>query len=214
MRHRLPQHAKQYEVLEKEKRAAQTRQAAIEESQPEERKRLAKIKEEVTALMDARSKIQKDVGRIEAQIEMAKRSGGSRGADTSSEHFIDVLQKIKAALEDVLNEEPIAVQAAIETVLEEITFALEEKDEPRAAAVPDALRREFEEAAKDLAALEKSITSLRQKEKELESSQEDFYTTFKGSVADVQLAQGKLDAWEKMNRELLLEKERIDLRRE
>ena len=42
---RIAGHTKQYEVLEKEKQAAETRQAAIEESQPEERKRLAKIKE-------------------------------------------------------------------------------------------------------------------------------------------------------------------------
>ncbi len=69
---RMAAHTTEYEKLEKEKRAAETRQAAIEESQPEERKRLAKIKDEVTALMDARSKVQKDVGRIEAQIEMAK----------------------------------------------------------------------------------------------------------------------------------------------
>jgi chromosome segregation protein len=215
-------HAKQYDVLEKEKRVAETRQAAIEESQPEERKRLAKIKEEVTALMDARSKLQKDIGRIEAQIEMAKRSGGASardGADRSSEHFIDVLEKIKAELESVLNEEPLAVQAAIETVLEEIGFALEEKAEPRAAArsavaVPESLRRDFEEAAKDLSALEKSIASLRAQEKELESGQETFYSTFKGAIADVQQAQSHLDAWEKINRELLLEKERIDLRRD
>jgi chromosome segregation protein len=127
------------------------------------------------------------------------------------------LEKIKAELESVLNEEPIAVQAAIETVLEEIGFALEERDEPHASAkahVPDSLREEFEEAAKDLADLEKSIVSLRAKEKELETGQEDFYTTFKGAIADVQLAQGKLDAWEKINRELSLEKERLDLRRE
>ena len=145
---RIASHTKQYEKLEKEKSAAETRQAAIEESQPEERKRLAKIKEEVTALMDARSKLQKDVGRIEAQIEMAKRSGARGGAaadDHSTEHFIDVLEKIKAELESVLNEEPLAVQAAIETVLEEIAFALEEKDEPRAvksrAAAPPFRRR-------------------------------------------------------------------------
>jgi chromosome segregation protein len=227
---RMASHTTEYEKLEKEKRAAETRQAAIEESQPEERKRLAKIKDEVTALMDARSKVQKDVGRIEAQIEMAKRSGetaGARGAneDRSVEQFVDVLEKIKAELESVLNEEPLAMAAAIETVIEEITFALEEKDESRpakksggaaagAAPVPEALRREFEQAAKDLAELEKSISSLRSKEKELESSQEDFYKTFKGAVADVQQAQGKLDAWEKVNRELLLEKERIDLRRD
>ncbi len=226
---RIATHVEQCEILEKEKHAAEVRQAAIEESQPEERKRLAKIKEEVTALMDSRSKLQKDVGRIEAQIEMAKRSvaasahsGGS--VDRSSEHFIDVLEKIKAELESVLNEEPLAVQAAIETVLEEITFALEERDEPHSsnaaaasaasAPVPDSLRHEFEEAAKDLSDLEKNIVSLRAQENELESSQEDFYKTFKGAIADVQLAQGKLDAWEKINRELLLEKERLDLRRD
>jgi len=215
---RVAEHTKRYDVLEKEKKAAETRQAAIEESQPEERKLLAKLKEEVTALMDARSKVQKDVGRIEAQIEMAKRSGpSSHSTDRSAENLIDVLQKIKAELESVLDEEPLAVQAAIETVLEEITFALEEKDEPvtaKSAAVPDSLRHDFEEAAKDLAELEKSIAALRSQEKELESSQEDFYSTFKGAVADVQLAQGKLDAWKKINRELLLEKERIDLRRD
>jgi chromosome segregation protein len=221
---RIAAHAQQYEVFEKEKHAAETRQAAIEESQPEERKRLAKIKEETAALMDARSKLQKDVGRIEAQIEMAKRSvavGAHGTSDRSAENLIDVLEKIKAELESVLNEEPLAVQAAIETVLEEISFALEERDEPhpsKAAAVappvPDSLRQEFEEAAKDLSDLEKNIASLRAQEKELESGQEDFYKTFKGAVADVQAAQGKLDAWEKVNRELLLEKERLDLRRD
>jgi chromosome segregation protein len=223
---RIAAHAKQYEVFEEEKRAAETRQAAIEESQPEERKRLAKIKEEVSALMDSRSKLQKDVGRIEAQIEMAKRSvaAGAHGGgadDRTTEHFIDVLEKIKAELESVLNEEPLAVQAAIETVLEEISFALEEREEPRqskaAAAtprVPDSLRHEFEEAAKDLSDLEKNIASLRAQEKALEVGQEDFYKTFKGAVADVQQTQGKLDAWEKINRELLLEKERVDLRRD
>jgi len=41
---RIAEHAKQYEVFEKEKRAAETRQAAIEESQPEERKLLAKCR--------------------------------------------------------------------------------------------------------------------------------------------------------------------------
>jgi chromosome segregation protein len=225
---RIAAHAKQCELLEKEKRAAETRQTAIEENQPEERKRLAKIKEEVSAFMDARSRLQKDVGRIEAQIEMAKRSiatsahGGTD--DRSAENLIDVLEKIKAELESVLNEEPLAVQAAIETVLEEITFALEERDEPRSlktaaisaamAHVPDSLRHEFEEAAKDLSDLEKNIAALRAQEKALESGQEDFYATFKGAVADVQAAQGKLDAWEKVNRELLLEKERLDLRRD
>jgi len=215
----LAAHQKEFEALVKEKKAAQVRQAAVEESQPEERKRLAGVKQEIAALMETRSRLQKDLGRIEAQIDMAKRSASARGgADRSTEHFIDVLEKIKAELESVLNEEPLAVQAAIETVLEEIGFALEEKDESRASVatkpVPEGLRNELEQAAKDLAELEKNITSLREKERALEAGQEGFYATFKAAVADVQLAQGKIDAWEKENSELLLEKERIDFRRD
>jgi chromosome segregation protein len=217
----LTAHQKEFEALVKEKKAAQVRQAAVEESQPEERKRLAGVKSEIAALMETRSKLQKDLGRIEAQIDMAKRSVGSsgRGEDHSTEHLIDILEKIKAELESVLNEEPLAVQAAIEIVLEEIGFALEEKDAPvppraAAATIPDSLRRELESAAKDLAVLEKNIASLRESERSLEAGQEGFYATFKGAVADVQLAQGKIDAWEKENSELLLEKERIDFRRD
>jgi chromosome segregation ATPase len=208
---KLEQHAKHTEVLEKEKKAAQTRQVAIEESQPEERKQLAKIKNDVAAFMDTRSRLQKDIGRIEAKMEMAKHSSSS--TDRSSDQLIDVLQKIKAELQAALDEEPLGVLSAIESVLEEITFALEEKDDAP-AVVPDTLRREFEQAAKDLGELEKNIASLREREKGLEAGQEDFYNTFKGVVADVQAAQGKIDEWEKMHRELLLEKERVDLRRD
>ncbi len=214
----LTAHQQESEILTKEKKAAQVRQAAVEESQPEERKRLAGVKQEIAVLMETRSKLQKDLGRVEAQIDMAKRSVGTHHADRGVEHFIDVLEKIKAELESVLNEEPLAVQAAIETVLEEIGFALEEKTSPapRAAAVPvpDDLRRGLEQTAKDLAALEKNIATLRESEGSLEAGQEGFYATFKGAVADVQLAQGKIDSWEKENSELLLEKERIDFRRD
>jgi chromosome segregation ATPase len=212
---RIAEHTKQLDVLQKEKAAAQTRQAAIEESQPEERKQLAHIKDEVSKLMDTRSRLQKDIGRIEAQIEMSKRSTMGVRMDRSSEHFISVLENIKAKLQAALEEEPHAILGAIKKILTEINSALEEKSEvPVPKPVPDSLRHEFEQAAKDLAELEKNIMALREQEKALELSQEEFYTTFKSSVADVQVAQGKLDSWEKINRELLLEKERIDLRRD
>ena len=211
---RIAEHAKQFELLQKEKAAAQTRQAAVEESQPEERKQLALIKNEVAKLMEARSKLQKDLGRIEAQIEMSKRaiSSGNR-PDHSSEQLIGVLQDIRSKLEAAIEEDPATLLTTIRGIVKDISGALKEKDDtPR--EVPQALRYELEKAAKDLSDLEKSIISLRDNERALETNQEEFYTTFKSSVADVQLAQGKLDAWEKMNRELLLEKERIDLRRD
>jgi chromosome segregation protein len=138
---------------------------------------------------------------------------------------------VKTELESVLDEEPIAVLAAIESALEELSFALEEaeggargnsssqsqtqeKVQAKEQTVPESLLRELEHAADDIKNLEKNIASLREQERAFEAGQEDFYATFKGAVGDVQAAQAKIDLWEKGNRDLLLEKERIELRRD
>lgn len=235
---RIAAHERQFEALAKEKSAAEAREVKVEESQPEERRRLAGVKEEIAGLMEARRKLEKDLGRIEAQVEMARRapaaaSGGSaasRRNDRTVEHLLDVIQKVKEELQAALDEEPLGVLAAVESALEELNFALEdaatvshdpekrdeapEKPEPKEAAIPEALRHELARASEDVAALEKKIAALRATEQELERAQEGFYAAFKAAVGDVQQAQAKIDLWEKTNRELLLEKERIDLRRD
>ncbi len=223
-------HERQFEALAKEKAAAATRQAAVEESQPEERKRLAGVKEEIAGLMESRNRLQKDLGRIEAQVEMAKRvpaaAGVSRDHDRKTEHLLDVIRKVKDELEAALDEEPLGVLAAVENALEELTFALEDAAgaaddgaENTAGAVkerevPEELRRALARASEDVAALEERVAALRETEHGLEAAQEGFYALFKGAVGDVQQAQAKIDLWERTNRELLLEKERVDLRRE
>lgn len=218
---RIAAHQKQFEALAREKNAAAMRQSAVEESQPEERKRLAGVKAEIAALMETRNKLQKDLGRIEAQVEMAKRPSASPEEDRSVEQLLEVIRKVKAELEEALNEEPLGVLAAIESALEELSFALEEgrggaisshSGSGQQKSVPEPLLRELEEASRDIAALEKNIAALREQERAFEAGQEDFYATFKGAVGDVQAAQAKIDLWEKGNRELLLEKERIELR--
>ncbi len=223
-------HERQFEALAKEKAAAATRQAAVEESQPEERKRLAVVKEEIAGLMEARNRLQKDLGRIEAQVEMARRApaagNASRGHERKTEHLLDVIRKVKDELEAALDEEPLGVLAAVESALEELNFAIEEaggapdEDEKsdagaaKEAEVPEELRRVLVRASEDVAALEGRIAALRETERGLEAAQEGFYASFKGAVGDVQQAQAKIDLWERTNRELLLEKERVDLRRE
>ncbi len=226
---RIAGHQRQFEALAKEKTAATTRQTAVEESQPEERKRLAAVKEEIAKLMTSRDRLQKDLGRIEAQIEMAKRApvAGPGGASSAAarertEHLLDVIRKVKEELESALDEEPLGVLAAVENALEELRFALEEgggasREEARPEtqaqrAIPEALLADLDRASRDVAALEKDITALREKERALEDAQEGFYAAFKAAVGDVQQAQATIDLWEKTNRELLLEKERIEMR--
>jgi chromosome segregation protein len=206
----------EFDALEKARKEAEARQAKIEASQPEEKKGLATIKADIQVLVEKRSVIQKDLGRLEAQIELAQAPAGVIGAH-SAERLVNAIQKIKIELERALQEEELELRATIESVLEELDAALDEgrdKKPSGARGGGENLRPQFEKLSRDLASLEKNIGELRLKERSFEQSQEGFYVTFKAAVADVQTAKNRLGEWESRNREHLLEKERFDLRRE
>jgi chromosome segregation ATPase len=226
---------KQFDALEKELHDAEDRQIKVESSQPEEKRELAKIKESVRALLERRSALQKDLGRLEVQIEIARaqpatvgatggvsqKNGGSTNDDDELDKLTDLIKKLKTELELALNEDPRELQAVVETIIEEMQFAIEDagRREKRAAkasergAIPESIKKEFEKLTSDLRALEKELGDLRTQEKSLEESQEGFYNVFKEAVAAVQAAKNKIGEWENASRARVLEKERLDLRR-
>ena len=206
---------------------AETKKKEIEASRPEEQKGLTKIKEDIRALIEKKSSLQKDLGRLEAQIEMAPQavSVHAPAASPSSAKLVELMAKIKEELETVINGgDSYELHATVENVIEELQWAIEEAAEeggkrqggdamPVAAPrIPDSLKRDFEKLADDLRALDEQIAALRAQESLFEKNQESFYQIFKAAVADVQSAQQSLDAWERANREQELEKERLDLR--
>jgi chromosome segregation protein len=209
---KIAEHKKRFDVLAGEKKAAEVRQAEIEAAQPEEKKDLAKIKAEIQALFEKRSVLQKDLGRLEAQIELSQSSAG-RASSQSVDHLLDLVRKIKSELEAALDEEPLGVHAAIENIIEEIAMSLEEKPEKK-TSVPEGLRESLKKITDDVRLIESELAALREKEKSFERSQEGFYRLFKAAMNDVQSVNQKVEAWERDNRENLLEQERITLRRD
>jgi len=216
--------------LKKSLSEAEERQAKVEAGQPEEKKELAKIKDEIRALTERRSALQKDLGRLEAQIEIAAtqpaagdRHGAAAAGHAELERLVDLVRKMKSELELALEEDPRELQAVVENILEEIGIALEEAEHPAGpaaggsrgkAVVPDGLKRELQTLTDNLRSLEKEISSLHARERSLEDGQEGFYKVFKTAVAEVQAAKDKIGDWENQNRERVLEKERLDLRRD
>ncbi len=208
---RIDEDEKKRAILDDLRRAAEARQAEVEASQPEEKKELAAIKEAVRSLAERRSALQKDLGRLEAQIEMAsipKTRGGY-----SAENLMELIRRMKIELERALDEDPRELHVTIESILEEIDSVLKDK-ESGAPQVPEALRREFEKVTKDFEVQGVEISRLREKEQALEKGQEGFYQKFKTAVAEVQAAKNKIGEWENANRESVLERERLVLRRE
>jgi chromosome segregation ATPase len=205
----LAEDKRRFEILEKNLCEAEKRQQEIESSQPEEKKELSKIKEEIRSLMENRSELQKDLGRLEAQIEMS--AAPRRPNDPDSERLLDLIRKVRTELELAMQEDEMGLQAAIESIIEEIDNSLHEKSERKKAA-PDSLRRDLEKVKEDSVALEKNLAALREKEKAFEANQEGFYRTFKAAVAEVQAAKNHVGDWERKNREHLSEKERLEFR--
>ncbi|MDE2019021.1 MAG: AAA family ATPase [Patescibacteria group bacterium] len=203
---------RQFEILEQNRREAERRQQEIEASQPEEKKELAKVKDEIRALMENRSELQKDLGRLEAQVEMAAAPRRESGHD--AEQLLELIRKVRTELELAVQEEDErGVLAAIEGIIEEIDNSLEEKSGRKRVAVPDSFGRELEKVRADLSALEKNLAALREREQGFEASQEGFYRTFKEAVAAVQQAKNHIGEWERQNREHISEKERLEFRR-
>ena len=205
---------KQLEVLEKERRAAEARQAEIEAGQPEERKDLAAIRGEIQSLIEKRSTLQKDLGRLEAQIELAQSSDGGATAGPSVERLLNLMKTIREELARALDEDALELHATVENILEEINDVLKEKGEKKSGGMADGLRSQLEKLSRDLAGLDRELTSLREKEKSFEQNQESFYKAFKAAVAEVQAAKDAIGEWENHDREHILLKERLDLRRE
>lgn len=208
---KIAENKKRRDALEESRRAAEERQAQVEASQPEEKKELAKIKENIRMLAERRSALQKDLGRLEAQMEMAA-APKARGA-YSTDRLLDLVRKMKVELARALEEDPRELHATIEGILEEIDSALDERDDAP-VEVLGGLRREFEKVTKDFKALDAEISSLREKEQAFERGQEGFYQMFKAAMEDVQSAKNRIGEWENRNREFILERERFELRRE
>jgi chromosome segregation protein len=222
----IAENAKQRAVFEKELREAEAREADVEASQPEEKKDLMAVKEQTRQALEKQNALQKDLGRLEAHIEMAHASVSKKSGAPPPDVLLELIQKIRQELEVAVNEDMPELQAAVEAIIEEIDFALdrpnssgknlgwleeEEKEEKKPAMVSDGLKPQLAAVMKELHGLEEALASLRAKEASLQKSQEAFYGAFKAAMADVQAAKNKLDAWEKKNREHTLEKERLDL---
>ena len=208
---KIAENKKQRDVLEESRQAAEVRQAQIEASQPKEKKELSNIKVSIQLLIERRSSLQKDLGRLEAQMEMMA-TPKTRGGH-SAEKLLDLVRKIKAELERAFDDDVRELQATVQSILEEIDMTLGEKEEGL-AELPEGLHRAFETSTKDIRALEAELSALREKERLFERGQEGFYQMFKSAVEGVQAAKNKIGEWEGRNREFVLEEERLELRRE
>jgi chromosome segregation protein len=207
-------HKEEFKALEKEKKAAEENLKQVEANQPKERRELQEIRDKTQALLEKRSQIQKEIGRLEAKLEIGEDLSSS--IDLSAPMLMDFMQKIREKLESLIHIDYEDFQSAIQEIIEEIDEILSgsgAKSHPTGVR-ESKINSELKKISEDLAELEKEIGELREKEKALEENQQQFLAVFKAAVAATEAAKDKIERWESKNQQRLFEKERFELRRE
>ncbi len=204
----IASHKSELEILHKEKESAENNLKKVEAGQPKERQELTEIKKKTQLLFEKRSEIQKELGRLEVQLEMEVAS--SRQISAPPARLLELLKKVKTQLSGLLDADISELRRTITALLSEINSTLE--DGPEKVVRNSGIKNRLTELNKHLSELDREISKHRGEENSLEKNQEDFYEVFKRAVSMVEAVKDKIERWESKNQERLFEKERLQLR--
>ncbi len=183
---------------------------ATEKRQPEEQTRLKVVKERIQLLLQDRSVLEKELGRLEGRLEDHEETVS--GSLPSHKDLADTVAVLKHDLERALEGDFNALKTAVEKALGKINhlFASERKTESK----PSGLKEEFAKFGTQLAKLSKDLEALQKEERALEEGQSAFYSAFKAAVSELETAKNHLQTWERASQSVTIEKERIKLHEE
>ncbi|MCR4327931.1 MAG: AAA family ATPase [Patescibacteria group bacterium] len=212
----MKQHNVRGETLQRELSDAEKKEKDIEKSQPEERKELASLREEMRAILEKKSIMEKNVARLEAQAEIVSHDESDDEFLPSGE-IMKVVQRVRDMLLAAEDADVEALQTTIQSALDEFEtlFASHvKKKKPATDAPSNVMHEELQKVTDALSVLSKELNAFRAKEQELEKGQEDFYKIFTAAVREVERIRKELHAWEAVRQDKLLRKERHTFQRE
>lgn len=206
----IESHKGELTQLLEEKRRAEYRQKEVEAQEPKERAELKVIKNETSELLQKQQQIQKELGRLEVQLEIGDKSDVS---SPSTEKVLALVKNLRTKLKSAL-EDGGDLNAVIHQIIREIDQVIEAGQNSNEISISKELKAKFENVNKEFKTIEAKLLDLREKEKNLEKSQEHFYELFKSAMMAVENAKAKIEEWESANQKRLFEKERLEMRRD
>jgi chromosome segregation protein len=213
---RISEHATLKEHLTREQHEAERHLKDVEAKQPKEREELTRVKRSTRELLDERNGLQKEIGRLEAELAHSARSVHS--ASVSAGALTELLKRIKTELEYLLSADHESARAGIARVVREVAKAIGDSsvsdDSGTPSPISEKLKKELGTIHEKLSVIERDMKAFSEQEQSLERAQEGFYATFKEAVARFETAKDNSEKWETAHREIEFAKERIGMRRE
>lgn len=180
------------------------------ESSSEESEDLKLIKKREEELLERRSQIQREFGRLEAKLEILS-SDGSGNKVFKNEDLFNLINEIKESLNlDLEKSDLMEFKSAVKNVINKIEDFLgkDAGDSPEVKELKktkDNLNSEFEK-------IEAEFRNLDKTEKEITSKLEDFQTHFRKAFEAVENKKDELNRLESQKNRALFDKEKCELR--
>lgn len=184
------------------------------ESQLQEYSEIKKIKHKQQELVNQRSQLQKELGRLEAKLEIFSSNGGDSDKILKNEDLIGLINKTKEILEESLAESDFKkLKNVIKELIDRITVFL---NPAKTRDFKSKELSELEKAKDDLTAefdsIEKELEKLETKEEKITGDLEEFNKNFQKTFELTEIKRKDLRDLEEKKNKFLFEKEKLNLR--
>ncbi len=182
----------------------------VEKGQPQGDKHFTDFKKQQTDLLNRRSHIQKELGRLEAEAEFLL----SRPKATVKEaELLAVVKDTKAAVAAAIASDDIqAIKGLLNELSSKIESVLDAGNKETVSRHKELLTLK-DQFVKELAELEKNLANLGNLENKLAGEMREFNLVFKRAFEQVQAKQNEINGLENQKNRFNFEKEKIAMRR-
>ncbi len=184
--------------------------AKVEKSQPSGDKGFNDFKKQQSDVFNRKSLLQKELGRLEAQMEFLAAQPKSEIKATEA---VKLLEEVKGAIGVVLNEGDFgAVKQLLQKLIKRIDDSLQADNSGRDEKIVD-LDKAKKKAMADIQAVDSDLNKLREAESQLNDTLKQFTGTFRKAFELVEQKKDEIARLETEKNKILFERERVEIRR-
>ncbi|OGY59187.1 MAG: hypothetical protein A3F24_01585 [Candidatus Colwellbacteria bacterium RIFCSPHIGHO2_12_FULL_44_17] len=198
---------------ETELRALEKEKVEVDKSEPEHREKIELLRGKRQVIMNKRAELQREIGRVEAQIELLKETLQKGKVKAGSEEIERRVNEVRRLAEKALGETKLEnLHSYIQKIIDEIKNIFESEDKETPARVMG-LEKSRENFISNIAQLDKELRTLEEEENNFTKSIENFNQEFRKVFERMDAKRREIEALENKEKTLLFEKERIELKR-
>ncbi|MDE2100231.1 MAG: AAA family ATPase [Patescibacteria group bacterium] len=193
---------KEISLKKEEERAAEEELARIKDSEPAANAALKSIKLRKDELLAKKGELQRELGRIEAKLEIGARQGGVDVVKLKK-----IVDEAKRLVSEALREEDFS---AVRRKLESLSALFTETEERREEVLDTSEEKRL--IAEKIAELEKGMFELEKEEESFSSGIREFNEKFRQAFLAFEGKKRETEAFVQRLNRLLLDKERLEFR--